>query len=198
MGIKFGTDTQFVILELDGTVSLGTLGLAVVNDFVTFEPIRSTFTFTPDPPVFTAGFVGTFSFEAKLTNISDSSLTDLVVAVTTLTNGNLLQNKEAVPGLSRVACLVNWTAVPGEAESIRQEIHTAARSLHLEVQAFEVSWPETLVERPPSWSGHRSAPSCLEPKPASSNPTSHRSSPWSARTASQLCIRGASTWMPAA
>jgi putative tryptophan/tyrosine transport system substrate-binding protein len=54
--------------------------------------------------------------------------------------------KEAVPGLSRVAFLVNWTAVPGEAESIMQEINTAARSLRLEVQAFEVSGPETLVE----------------------------------------------------
>jgi putative tryptophan/tyrosine transport system substrate-binding protein len=52
--------------------------------------------------------------------------------------------KEAVPGLSRVAFLVNWRA--GEAESIMQEIHTAARSLHLEVQAFEVRRPETLVE----------------------------------------------------
>jgi putative tryptophan/tyrosine transport system substrate-binding protein len=54
--------------------------------------------------------------------------------------------KEAVPGLSRVAFLVHWPAVPGEAESIMQEINTAARSLHLEVQAFEVSGPETLVE----------------------------------------------------
>jgi putative tryptophan/tyrosine transport system substrate-binding protein len=54
--------------------------------------------------------------------------------------------KEAVPGLSRVAFLVHWPAVPGEAESFRQELHTAARSLRLEVQAFEVSGPETLVE----------------------------------------------------
>ena len=32
----------------------------VVNDLVTFEPIRSTFTFTPDPTGCPAGFVGTF------------------------------------------------------------------------------------------------------------------------------------------
>ena len=53
--------------------------------------------------------------------------------------------KEAVPGLSRVAFLVNWTAVPGEAQSIRQELNTAAQSLRPEVQAFEVSGPDTIV-----------------------------------------------------
>ncbi len=54
--------------------------------------------------------------------------------------------KEAVPRLSRVAFLVHWPEVSGEAESLRHELHTAARSLGLEVQAFEVSGPETLVE----------------------------------------------------
>ena len=42
--------------------------------------------------------MGTFRFEARLTNTSDSSLTDLVVVVTTLTNGNLLQNADGGPG----------------------------------------------------------------------------------------------------
>lgn len=72
----------------------------VVNDAVTFEPIRATFTFTPDPiacsdpfPV----FIGTFSFQARLTNTSDGALTDLFVAVNTLTNGNLLQNADGGP-----------------------------------------------------------------------------------------------------
>jgi hypothetical protein len=66
----------------------------VVNDLVTFDPIQSSFTFTPDPTGCPAGFVGTFSFEARLTNSSKRSLSDLVVAVITLTNGNLLQNAD--------------------------------------------------------------------------------------------------------
>jgi hypothetical protein len=69
-----------------------------VNDLVTFEPIPATFTFTPDPTGCPQGFVGTFRFEARLTNSSESSLTDLVVAVTELTNDNLLQNADGGPG----------------------------------------------------------------------------------------------------
>ena len=70
----------------------------LVNDLVSFEPGPSTFHFTPDPTGCPEGFVGKFSFEARLTNASESSLTDLVVAVTTLTNGNLLQNADGGPG----------------------------------------------------------------------------------------------------
>ena len=70
----------------------------VVNDLVTFDPIRSTFTFTPDPTGCPEGFVGIFSFEARLTNISERSLSDLLVAVTSLTNGNLLHNADSGPG----------------------------------------------------------------------------------------------------
>jgi hypothetical protein len=43
-------------------------------------------------------FVGLFSFEARLTNVSERSLSKLVVAVTTLTNANLLQNADGGPG----------------------------------------------------------------------------------------------------
>jgi hypothetical protein len=43
-------------------------------------------------------FVGTFSFEARLTNTSASSLSHLVVEVTELTHGNLLQNANGGPG----------------------------------------------------------------------------------------------------
>jgi hypothetical protein len=70
----------------------------VVNDLVTFEPLPSTFTFTPDPAGCPAGFVGTFRFESRLTNVSERSLSGLVVTVTTLTNGNLLQNADGGPG----------------------------------------------------------------------------------------------------
>jgi N-acetylneuraminic acid mutarotase len=69
----------------------------VLNDFVSFEPIPSTFTFTPAPTGCLEGFAGTFGFEAQLTNISTSALSDLVVTVTTLTNGNLLLNADSGP-----------------------------------------------------------------------------------------------------
>jgi hypothetical protein len=71
---------------------------AVVNDRVTFDPIQSTFTFTPDPTGCPEGFVGTSRFEAQLTNSSERSLAELVVTVTTLTNRNLLQNADGGPG----------------------------------------------------------------------------------------------------
>ena len=70
----------------------------VVNALVTFEPVPSTISFTPDPTGCPAGFVGTFRFVAQLTNVSERSLSELVVTVSTLTNGALLQNAEGGPG----------------------------------------------------------------------------------------------------
>jgi uncharacterized delta-60 repeat protein len=72
----------------------------VFNDFVTFEPIDSTFHSTPDPTGCPAGFgyVGTFSFEARLTNSSERTLSALVIEAITLTNGILLQNADGGPG----------------------------------------------------------------------------------------------------
>jgi hypothetical protein len=69
-----------------------------VSDLVTFDPIPSTFTFTPDPTGCPEGFVGTFHFEARLTNSRARSLLTLVVQVITLTQGNLLQNADGGPG----------------------------------------------------------------------------------------------------
>jgi hypothetical protein len=70
----------------------------VFNDFVTFDPIQPTFTFTPDPIGCPEGFVETFSFEARLKNTSERTLAALVIEVTALTNGNLLQNADGGPG----------------------------------------------------------------------------------------------------
>ena len=69
----------------------------VVNNRVVFEPLRSTFRFIPDPSGCPVGFIGTFSFEARLTNRDVNPLTDLFVEVSTLTNGNLLQNADSGP-----------------------------------------------------------------------------------------------------
>ena len=73
-------------------------GLIMVNDRVLFDPHRSTFSFTPTPKGCPAGFVGTFSFEARLRNRSVRPLTDLFVQVRNLTNGTLLQNADGGPG----------------------------------------------------------------------------------------------------
>jgi hypothetical protein len=70
----------------------------VFNDLVSFEPLRSTFLFTPDPTGCPEGFVGIFSCEARLTNISDRALSDLVIEVIALTGGNLLHNADGGPG----------------------------------------------------------------------------------------------------
>jgi uncharacterized delta-60 repeat protein len=85
---------------LDGSLdpTFGTGFEIIVNTLVTFEPIPSSFTFTPDPAGCPEGFAGKFSFEAQLTNSSEHSLSALVIAVTALTNGNLLQNADGGPG----------------------------------------------------------------------------------------------------
>jgi hypothetical protein len=70
----------------------------VFNDFVSFEPLPATFHFTPDPTGCPEGFVGTFSFEARLTNISERTLSDLVIEVIALTGNHLLQNADGGPG----------------------------------------------------------------------------------------------------
>jgi hypothetical protein len=70
----------------------------IVNDLVSFNPIKSTFKTTSDTSSCPSGFVGKFSFEARLTNTSTNSLSALVVEVEVLTNGNLLQNADGGPG----------------------------------------------------------------------------------------------------
>jgi hypothetical protein len=83
-----------------GTVSIliNTTPGGVVNDLVTFAPLRDTFFFTEDTTECPADFVGTFRFAARLTNVSERTLAELVVTVATLTNGNLLQNADGAPG----------------------------------------------------------------------------------------------------
>jgi hypothetical protein len=75
----------------------------IINDFIAFKPVRSTFKTTSDATGCPSGFVGTFSFSAELTNVSDSVFSSLlfsslVIHVASLTNGNLLQNADRGPG----------------------------------------------------------------------------------------------------
>jgi hypothetical protein len=71
--------------------------LELVNDSVTFVPMRPTFRYTPDPAGCPEGFVGKFRFEARLTNTSAHALSDLFAEVITMTRGNLLQNADGGP-----------------------------------------------------------------------------------------------------
>jgi Beta-propeller repeat len=71
----------------------------VVNELVTFIPIESSFNTSPSSSSCPSGFVGEFSFSATLTsNTSSPPVSNLVANVTTLTNGNLLQNADGGPG----------------------------------------------------------------------------------------------------
>jgi hypothetical protein len=73
--------------------------LESVNDLVTLEPIESTYQTTSDTTGCPPGFVGKFSFDAKLTNKGGSpSLSNLVVLVKKLTNGNLLHDADGGHG----------------------------------------------------------------------------------------------------
>ncbi len=83
--------------QMNGSLEESTCVLPVVNGVISFEPIKSTFKTTSNATGCPAGFVGKFSFSARLTSISDISLFDLIVVVQTLTNGNLLQNADGGP-----------------------------------------------------------------------------------------------------
>lgn len=97
-------DSQNSIIKDPG--GLGAPKPEVVNDLVTFTPIRSTYTTTSDTSGCTpeegpeVEYKGQFSFDATLTNKSNSafSLSELVVEVTELTNDNVLQNADGGPG----------------------------------------------------------------------------------------------------
>jgi hypothetical protein len=84
--------------EIQAIFNAGSAGKCkTVNALVTFEPMPSTYQFTPDTTGCPAGFVGRFSFDARLTNVSDQLLTLLAAEVTTITGGNVLQNADGGP-----------------------------------------------------------------------------------------------------
>jgi hypothetical protein len=76
----------------------GTPTPEIINDLVTFEPIKSTYQTTSDTTGCGDAFVGQFSFDARLTNTSISPLNGLVAEVTELTNTNVLQNADGGAG----------------------------------------------------------------------------------------------------
>lgn len=99
---------------------------SIVNDFVTLVPDPSTYRTTADPTGCPAGFVGTFGFDAQLTNKNGSPpLSDLAVKVTSLSNGNLLQNADGGNGgvgstltVPKTSGYADGTLSPGESVDI--------------------------------------------------------------------------------
>ena len=85
--------------EIPAIFNAGSAGKCkIVNDFVAFEPVPSTFRFTKDTAGCPGGVAGIFSFDATLTNISDAALANLEIEVTELTDGNLLLTEDGLLG----------------------------------------------------------------------------------------------------
>src|SRR5262245_45440882 len=84
---------RFLSIYLRFTTAFG-----LVNSPVSCVPLSSTFETMSDTTGCTAGFVRKFSFTARLTDKSMSPpLSDLLVQVKRLTNGNVLQNADGGP-----------------------------------------------------------------------------------------------------
>ncbi|MFZ1746279.1 MAG: PKD domain-containing protein [Nitrospirales bacterium] len=66
----------------------------VLNDFVSFVPIGSTFSSTDEAGDCPSGDFGKLSFEATLKNTTDRELSDLHVEIEELSNDNLLRTEE--------------------------------------------------------------------------------------------------------
>jgi glucose/arabinose dehydrogenase len=100
-----GTDIQtgpngnlFVVSLSHGAIYEIFRNPVVVNNLVSFVPLGGTFQATSNTTGCPSGFVGKFSFNARLTDKNSSPpLFDLMAKVTTLTNGNLLQNADGGP-----------------------------------------------------------------------------------------------------
>jgi hypothetical protein len=88
------------ILQLQHPGSIPVPPLATANHLVRFQPVQDTFSLTSDTAGCSAGFVGTFRFQARLINTSAQSLAGVFVQVAELSNGNQLITGEdafAVP-----------------------------------------------------------------------------------------------------
>ena len=70
---------------------------SLVNELVSLDAVPSSFHTAHIPVGCPAGFVATFSFVGRLTNVGASPLTSLKILVDTLSNDNLLQNADGGP-----------------------------------------------------------------------------------------------------
>ena len=95
----------------------------IVNELVTFVPIELTFNISSNTVGLSSRLCRTIQFQcnALLTNTSNPPLSNLAMNVTTLTNGNLLQNAYGGPGgvgntltIPRVGNFSDGVLSPGE------------------------------------------------------------------------------------
>jgi len=90
-------------------------GTTVLNEFVTFAPLRDTFQTVSNTTGCPAGFVGTFHFTAELTNkLTSSPLAGLQVRVIALSDGNLLQNADDGPSAADATLTVAFAGQFGD------------------------------------------------------------------------------------
>lgn len=93
----------------------------IVNDLVIFSPNSPTCEPVSDMTGCPSGFVGECSITASLTDKRTSPpLSDLLIRVNTITNGNLLQNADGGPGGVGATLTPPRTSLsPGESEDIQ-------------------------------------------------------------------------------
>ncbi len=95
--------------------------ILVVNDSLTFVPDPSSYRIT-DSTGCPSGFAGTFSFDAKLTNIGSNTLSDLVAQVVELTEGNQLKNTDNDIKSAGATINVDTTLNPSDSTDVTFEI----------------------------------------------------------------------------
>jgi hypothetical protein len=107
----------------------------IMNEFLTFVPIESTFATSSDISGCPSDSLGQFTLSATLSNASvGSPLSNLVLNVTTLTNGNVLKNADGGPGgvantltVAREGVYSDGTLSPGE--SVDVPFHVCLKTL---------------------------------------------------------------------
>ena len=84
---------------LGGPVShSGNITDETLNEYVSFERIQSTVSFTSETSGCQLGAVGKVSFDATLTNVSEKTLSNIFVEINELTNDNLLLTNNGLIG----------------------------------------------------------------------------------------------------
>lgn len=101
VGIQGGSAPPTLDYSAAGTLQTLTVNLPSTNldNLVTFEPMSSTVRTSLDTSGCPSGFAAKFSFTARLSvKTTSPSISNLVVSIATLTNGNLVQNADGGPG----------------------------------------------------------------------------------------------------
>ena len=130
----------------------------LVNNFISFIPNTSTFETNSDTSGCPTGFLGKFSFNARLADDSTSpSLSHLMVTVTTLSNGNLLENADFGPGgvgatltVPRAGNFSDGLLSPGESVDVPFSIclkNTEPFSFFVDVLGIQADLSNSLVLR---------------------------------------------------